>query len=168
MRISGNPANQRRALDEINAMQSTPASPVELVDALAGLSALCARKSDGDDVNAATLQAYTRKLESYPRSAALKAIDAWSDRSKWFPTWFELMEVCEQFMGPRRAVVFALGKVPEADGAPAEPIKTAASKKGFAGLGDVLRAMPEAEKACDRARPTAACPPNLKKGKAEK
>ena len=96
--------------------------------------------------------------------------------SPFMPKPGEFLEICEKLLAEKSAITRRAERLAEEieNGTlerEAEEIaamsRTDESKREFSGLGDVLRKMPSREKACSRARPAAACPPDLKKGKAE-
>lgn len=93
-----------RAMDQL----SKAASPADLIRALTEVSAITAKKADGDAVNDVMLRAMALRLEEYPADVAIRAVRSWPDKSKWFPTWCEIKAECEGLMGARRAFRCAL------------------------------------------------------------
>lgn len=96
--------------------------------------------------------------------------------SPFMPKPGEFLEICERVLMEKTAITRRAERLAEEieNGTlerEAEEIaaltRTDESKREFSGLGDVLRKMPGRKKTCSRARPRAACPPDLKKGKAE-
>jgi len=97
--------------------------------------------------------------------------------SPFMPKPGEFLEICEKLLAEKTAITRRAERLAEEieNGTlerEAEEIAAASrtdeSKREFSGLGDVLRKMPGRKKTCDMTRGKASCPPDLKKGKAEK
>lgn len=72
-----------------------PAKDRALIEALARMSTLVARRNAGDDDAELTLACYVERLREYPADLVLATIADWPNRSQWWPTWFELRERLE-------------------------------------------------------------------------
>ena len=86
-----------------------PAPAERLVSALATLSTLTARSNKAGE-NDADLQlaAYVRMLGDYPEDVALDVLSRWPRRSKFWPTWCELLDDLDRGVRYRRRALAAL------------------------------------------------------------
>lgn len=103
--VDGKPAN-------IDAMASRivgafePATVDQVEEWLVELSMLAPRRADGDGNDLLRLEAYGRRLADYPADVVREALlgRVW----RFWPSWAELHDVCEELTAQRRAVRDAL------------------------------------------------------------
>lgn len=76
-----------------------PASDRDTLIALAKLSTMVARRAEGDAAVEVQLAAYAEQARRFPADIVADVLNAWPQRSQWWPTWFEL----EQMLAPRLA-----------------------------------------------------------------
>lgn len=83
-----------------------PASDDLIEEWLAELSLLSPRRADGDGNDLLRIEAYARRLREYPADVAREALlgRVW----RFWPSWAELHDVCEELTAQRRAVRDAL------------------------------------------------------------
>lgn len=100
--------------DDVEGAQSdcklclTPA-PEDLVSLwLAELDAVTAKPRGSQESAAVRLNAYVSRLQQYPADVVKHVLHGvvW----KFFPTWAELHEICEEMTAPRRAILSAVSK----------------------------------------------------------
>ena len=75
---------------------------------LVELSLLAPRRADGDGNDLLRIEAYASRLREYPADVAREALlgRVW----RFWPSWFELHEVCEELTAHRRAVCAAVDR----------------------------------------------------------
>lgn len=100
----------------------TPAAQSTLEGWIAELAVIAPRRADEEFTGALKLQAYASRLKQYPADVANEALrnHPW----KFFPSWFELEEVCERLSKHRGEMVAAAA---DANGKPFLPEPVAAS-----------------------------------------
>ncbi len=76
-----------------------PAPADKLADAIAVLGELTRGNTSEPELQ---VRAYVSKLREYPADIAMEALNAWPERSKWFPAWQELKDRMA-FVAERRA-----------------------------------------------------------------
>lgn len=99
----------------------TPAVPRRIEEWLAELSVLVPRRQNDEFTERLTLAAYSSRLAGYPADVVREALlgRIW----RFWPSWHELHQVCEDLAAPRRQMLAGLRQRP-AEGAPeAEPRK---------------------------------------------
>ena len=84
----------------------TPPDRDQAVGWLAELSVITARRMDDDMTEDLRAAAYSRRLADYPADIARHALLA--HRWKFFPTWAEVADVCDELMQSRKKLLFAL------------------------------------------------------------
>ena len=109
------PAEARQAaLDDVLKF-CTPA-PTRAIEAwLAELSVIVARRGDDEFGDELRLSAYASRLSKYPADIVRHVL--LKQRWKWWPTWYEVEEICERMHSPRKHMILALGRSPH----PPEP-----------------------------------------------
>lgn len=86
-------------------------TPTRLAQALAVITAVCAKPADFDDAKVVLWsERLKRVMAEYPAAISLTAINEWpkSPNGKWWPTENELRELCEGLMAFRKALERAL------------------------------------------------------------
>lgn len=80
----------------------TPAARDQVEEWLAELAVLAPRRNDGDGNAALVVSAYSQRLSGYPADVVREALlgRVW----RFWPSWAELHEVCEDLTKQRRAV----------------------------------------------------------------
>lgn len=84
----------------------TPPTADQATGWLAELSVITARRMDDDTTEDFRAAAYSRRLAEYPADIARHSLLV--HRWKFFPTWAELADVCDELMEPRRKIQQAL------------------------------------------------------------
>lgn len=103
--VNGTPENLAGLQVKIAGAFATP--HLDQVEAwLVELSLIAPRRSDGDGNDLLRLEAYASRLSAYPADVVREALlgRTW----RFWPSWFELHEICEELIGHRRAVRDAL------------------------------------------------------------
>lgn len=82
-----------------------PAGQGEIEAWLAELSVLVAKRADDEFTETLRLEAYASRLAQYPADVAYNAVlgSTW----KFWPTWDELRQICEQHTTPRKHMLAA-------------------------------------------------------------
>lgn len=111
--LTGPQANYPSARRDLAALFE-PAPREAIAEALAVVSVLTATNREGAAADL-TLSAYCAKLSAYPADVAMTALRTWADHNKFFPTWAELRQACEQLVWWRRELMAALVAATEAD-----------------------------------------------------
>lgn len=65
------------------------------------------RNGDQMDLNL-TVGVYIENLSEYPADVVYHVLKQWPKQSKWWPTWYELAEMLEFWVTPRRVLLEAL------------------------------------------------------------
>ena len=96
-RIEGNPTLEavRERHSQLSKLMA-PASDQELLMELNRLWALTSHKTKSAPELDITLEAYTEKLQSYPRDAVVEALREAPENSQWWPAWKELKTEIEK------------------------------------------------------------------------
>lgn len=103
--IDGTDADRKAALERIENML-TPPSVEQTEDWMAEVSVLTVDRKRNDLEARLTLKAYTARLMDYPADVVRYAL---LDRPwEWFPKWYDLRQVCEAMVEPRRRMIAAL------------------------------------------------------------
>ena len=92
---------------------SEPADDDMILQALLKLRSLTASRGIGDADLDMTLEAYAEKLKEYPADATIQALNEAPDRSKWFPTWFDLKTRIHYLSQHRRLILAAIDRIIE-------------------------------------------------------
>ena len=94
--VKGNPptGDLREAINVLNGL-CAPAPPIEIAGFLATLYALTKQRAEDQITLDLAIQAFAARLEKFPGIAVKQALEAWPDKSKWFPSWQELREEIE-------------------------------------------------------------------------
>lgn len=114
-------ADKAQAAKIIGALLA-PAKDEEIHLWLADLSAVTARRSEGEAEGVLTLAAYTDRLSKYPGDIVRHVLREW--RGKWFPTWGELYEEAEALTKERIALrdrmqaIMAVTSAPQIENTP--------------------------------------------------
>ncbi len=101
-------ADNSRALALADLQKLQEPAPVRAVEAwLAELSVITAKRADDEFSETLRLEAYASRLRRYPADVAREALlgRTW----KFWPSWAELEQVCENLSAPRKAMIRALG-----------------------------------------------------------
>ena len=87
-----------------------PCQPRAIEDMLAELSVLTVPRQTSGFNAGMMVSVYTERLRAYPVDVVRSALlgRTW----QWFPTWHELLPVCEELIAPRRAILAGLRKGP--------------------------------------------------------
>lgn len=93
-----------------------PAPKRLLEEWLAELSVITAKRQDDDFTETLRIEAYASRLSRYPADVAREALlgKTW----KFWPTWAELEELCDQLSAPRKAMKNALNSARRHDPSP--------------------------------------------------
>lgn len=78
-----------------------PAADRLLLQWLATLSTLVARRAGTEADAEVALMAYVTRLRDYPGDIVGDVLNDWPNRSQWWPTWFELRKRLEDRSLPR-------------------------------------------------------------------
>jgi hypothetical protein len=110
--VNNNPPAEVRAaaVDELERfMTPAPGRVTQLW--LVELSLITSRRADDVETETLRLTAYSDRLGAYPADVVREAllVRAW----RWWPSWAELREVCEELVSPRRTLRNALRDWPE-------------------------------------------------------
>lgn len=97
-----------RALASLRAWLDQRLTTAKAVDALQPLYHLCAQKGQDNADLAGQMRAYAGRIAELPAPAVLRALAGWPSRSKWFPTWAELLDAIDECAVPVRMQVDAL------------------------------------------------------------
>jgi hypothetical protein len=89
---------------------SEPAPDDMILQALLKLRSLTASRGIGDADLDMTLEAYAEKLKEYPADATIQALGEAPDRSKWFPTWYDLKTSIHYLSQHRRLILEAIDR----------------------------------------------------------
>lgn len=101
-----------KSLDEVDAVTSkfvhamTPPTRDQSEAWIAELSVITARREDDPGTEALRLTAYASRLADYPADVVKHAL--LSRRWKFFPSWSELADACDELVLPRRRMMRAL------------------------------------------------------------
>ena len=101
-------AEEARALVLADLQKLQQPAPSRAVEGwLAELSVITAKRADDEFSETLRLEAYASRLRRYPADVAREAIlgRTW----KFWPSWAELEQVCENLSAPRKAMIRALG-----------------------------------------------------------
>ena len=116
------PAEARlAALDDVLKF-CTPAPMRAIEGWLAELSVIVARRGDDEFGDELRLSAYASRLSKYPADIVRHVLLA--QRWKWWPTWYEVEEICERMHSPRKHMILALNRSPQ----PPEPARRPATQ----------------------------------------
>lgn len=102
------------SLEQIEAAQRrldhsrTPPTNDQATGWIAELSVITARRPDDDLTEDLRASAYSRRLAEYPADVARHAVLV--HRWKFFPTWAELADVCDELVADRNRLQFALNQ----------------------------------------------------------
>ena len=103
--VIGLPSEREAALADLRKFQ-TPATENQIAGWLAELSVISAKRKDSEFDESLRLTAYTHRLMAYPADVVRSAL---ADRTwRYWPTWDELKDVCEELAKPRRMMILAL------------------------------------------------------------
>lgn len=97
------------ALSDLTKLQQP--APQRAIEAwLAELSVITAKRTDDEFSETLRLEAYASRLRRYPADVCREALlgRTW----KFWPSWAELEQVCENLSAPRKAMIRALGSEP--------------------------------------------------------
>ena len=72
-----------------------PCTDREIKVLIADLMSMTAIKNHEVDVFKATIKNYTSRLKEYTGEIVRQVLTTWPDKSKWFPTWYDLKEELE-------------------------------------------------------------------------
>lgn len=86
---------------------------------IAELSVITARREDDAGTEALRLTAYSSRLADYPADVVKHAL--LSRRWKFFPSWAELADACDELVLPRRRMMRALDEAERRADEPAQP-----------------------------------------------
>jgi hypothetical protein len=86
-----------------------PADELTLLQELIKLRALTKHRNEGYDIDL-LLETLVDKLSKYPEDAVVKALDRISDKSQWWPSWFEIKKEVEYYCKHRMALLNAINK----------------------------------------------------------
>ena len=89
---------------------SKPASDDMILQGLLKVRSLTASRGIGDADLDMTLEAFAEKLKEYPADATIQALNEAPDRSKWFPTWYELKDHIHYLSQHRRLILEAIDR----------------------------------------------------------
>jgi len=89
---------------------SKPAPDDMILRALLKLRSLTAWRGIGDADLDMTLEAFAEKLSEYPADAVIQALNEAPDKSKWFPTWFDLKTHISYLSQRRRLILEAIDR----------------------------------------------------------
>ena len=89
-------------------MLNTRASPEDCQKWLARLKMMTAARSTGQDDLVAQIAIYADELSEYPADVVRDVCRWWAAREKWFPTWAELRQACDERVMKRRAILMGL------------------------------------------------------------
>jgi len=89
---------------------SEPADDDMILQALLKLRSLTASRGIGDADLDMTLEAFAEKLKEYPADATIQALNEAPDRSKWFPTWYDLKTRIHYLSQHRRLILMAIDR----------------------------------------------------------
>lgn len=89
---------------------SEPADDDMILQALLKLRSLTASRGIGDADLDMTLEAFAEKLKEYPADATIQALNEAPDRSKWFPTWYDLKTRIHYLSQHRRLILAAIDR----------------------------------------------------------
>ena len=107
--VDGPPEARGMALADLEKF-NTPA-PTRMIEGwLAELSVIVARRGDDEFGDELRLSAYASRLARYPADISRRAI--LGERWKFWPTWYELENVCERLHSPRMRMMAALRRGP--------------------------------------------------------
>lgn len=119
--VTGPAEARKAALDDVLKF-CTPA-PMRAIEAwLAELSVIVARRGDDEFGDELRLSAYASRLSRYPADIVRHAL--LRQRWKWWPTWYEVEEICERMHSPRKHMTLALSRSPQ----PPEPERRPATQ----------------------------------------
>lgn len=108
--VSGSPESIAAMRDRMEGAFAPPAED-QLEVWLAELDMIAPRRASSTNDDDLRMQAYINRLAGYPADVAREALLARSWR--FFPSWFELQEVCEELTAHRRAVRAELDRAEE-------------------------------------------------------
>ena len=86
-----------------------PADDMTLLQELIKLRSLTKHRNEGYDIDL-LLETLVDKLSKYPEDAVVKALDRISDKSQWWPSWFEIKKEVEYYCKHRIALLNAINK----------------------------------------------------------
>lgn len=99
----------------------TPPTPAQAEAWLVMLQAACAHRSDSDAALAVAYELYSGALQRFPADVAKAACEKLargkSGQTNWFPTYAELMDMCERLAAPRQIMLASL-RTTRSDGQP--------------------------------------------------
>ena len=84
-----------------------------MVAALMRLSLRTRRRAEDEADHSARMEVYLADLRAWPLEVALKAVDRWPERSEWWPTWRELIELIGEIQADRIAALPPPRRTPE-------------------------------------------------------
>ena len=89
-------------------MLNARAEPDDCEHELARLKVLTVARATGQDDLVAQIAIYAEELTEYPIDVVRESCRWWAAREKWFPSWTELRDACEERVMKRRAILTGL------------------------------------------------------------
>ncbi len=127
-----------------DAMRAAPDR--KLAGAVATLGTLVRRREYEEDEGRLQLHAYVAQLRRYPADVALEALSLWPSQSEFWPSWFELEQICERLVLRRRQILAALDHAADRIGLNSpDPDYREDVSDGLAALARRLRGQPPAQ-----------------------
>lgn len=108
---TGDTAEKSLAMLERAQGSMTPAMQTQIAGWIAELSVISARRIDDHMSDELRLAAYSKRLAEYPADIARHAV--LERRWKFFPTWAELAEVCDDLRHQRQSMIDAIKREAE-------------------------------------------------------
>lgn len=139
--VKGTPEARSAAIAALQAFLA-PAPQCDLELWLAELSVMVARRPDDDATETLRLRAYTDRLGAYPADVVREAllVRTW----RFWPSWAELKEVCDQLVRNRRAII---GEIEAETWREAQRAREQVSREEWMARQEAERAKRQAERA---------------------
>lgn len=73
--------------------------------ALREMASLTAKRTESGEDEEMTVTAFMERLAEYPGDIVIDAIRGWPNKSRWWPTWFDLAEQINFWMEDRTRLI---------------------------------------------------------------
>ena len=100
--------NEGREAQRLLEMLNARADPEACQQILARLKVLTRERNLSQEDMVAQIAIFSEELSQYPLDVVRDACRAWARTEKWFPSWAELRERCEERVMKRRAILLGL------------------------------------------------------------